>query len=68
MYKRQIYGMTKGGPNFSTLTIPVYIMMTFNDSLDAGYASAMAVIVMIVLVVFSAIYLKIGKYGEEEYY
>ena len=63
-----IYGMTKGGPNFSTLTIPVYIMMTFNDSLDAGYASAMAVIVMIVLVIFSAVYLKVGKYGEEEYY
>lgn len=61
-----IYGMTKGGPNFSTLTVPVYIMMTFNDSLDAGYASAMAVVVVIVLLIFSALYLKVGKYGKEE--
>lgn len=63
-----IYGMTKGGPNFSTLTIPVYIMMSFNDSLDAGYASAMAVIMILVLLIFSAVYLKLGKYGKEEYY
>lgn len=63
-----IYGMTKGGPNFSTLTIPVYIMMTFNDSLDAGYSSAMAVLLILVLLIFSVIYLKVGKYGEEEYY
>lgn len=63
-----IYGMTKGGPNLSTLTVPVYIMMSFNDSLDAGYSSAMAVLMVIVLLIFSAIYLKLGKYGEEEYY
>lgn len=63
-----IYGMTKGGPNFSTLTIPVYIMMTFNDTLDSGYASAMAVVMILVLLIFSVIYLKVGKYGEEEYY
>lgn len=63
-----IYGMTKGGPNFSTLTIPVYIMMVFNDTLDAGYASAMAVLMILALLLFSAVYLKVGKYGEEEYY
>lgn len=63
-----IYGMTKGGPNFSTLTIPVYIMMSFNDSLDAGYSSAMAVLMVFALLIFSAIYLKLGKYGEEGYY
>lgn len=63
-----IYGMTKGGPNFSTLTVPVYIMMVFNDSLDAGYASAMAVLMIVILLVFSVIYLKAGKYGEEDYY
>lgn len=63
-----IYGMTKGGPNFSTLTVPVYIMMSFNDSLDAGYASAMAVLMIFVLLIFSAVYLKLGGYGKEEYY
>lgn len=63
-----IYGMTKGGPNFSTMTVPVYIMMTFNDTLDAGYASAMAVLMILVLLVFTVIYLVVGKYGKEEYY
>ncbi len=63
-----IYGMTKGGPNFSTLTIPVYIMMIFNDSLDVGYASAIAVIMVIVLLAFTAIYLKLGKHGKEGHY
>lgn len=63
-----IYGMTNGGPNFSTLTIPVYIMKLFNESLNMGYASAVAVVMIIILMIFSAAYLKIGKYGEEEYY
>jgi multiple sugar transport system permease protein len=63
-----IYGMTNGGPNFSTLTIPVYIMKVFNDSFNMGYASALAVIMVIILMIFSAVYLKLGKYGEEEYY
>ncbi len=43
-------------------------MMVFNDTLDAGYASAMAVLMILALLIFSAIYLKVGKYGEEEYY
>ena len=43
-------------------------MMTFNDTLDSGYASAMAVVMILVLLIFSVIYLKVGKYGEEEYY
>ncbi len=63
-----IYGMTNGGPNFSTLTIPVYIMKIFNDTFNMGYASTLAVIMVLILMVFSALYLKLGKYGEEEYY
>jgi len=63
-----IYGMTRGGPNFSTLTIPVYVMMTFSDSLNEGYASAMAVIVILVLLIFSMIFLKVGKYGKGDHY
>lgn len=63
-----IYGITNGGPNFSTLTIPVYIMKVFNDNFDMGYASALAVIMVIIMLIFSMIYLKLGRYGEEEYY
>lgn len=63
-----IYGMTRGGPSFGTLTIPVYIMMTFSDSLNAGYASTMSVILVLVLLVFSGLYLKLGGYGKEGHY
>lgn len=63
-----IYGMTRGGPNFSTLTVPVYVMMTFQDSLNAGYSSAMAVCMVAVLLVFSAVFLKAGRYGKGEHF
>lgn len=63
-----IYGMTDGGPNFGTLTIPVYIMKLFNSTLDMGYTSAMAVIMVIALIIFAAVYLKITKYDKEGYY
>lgn len=62
------YGMTRGGPNFATLTIPLYIMITFNDTLNAGYASSMSVILILALLLFSGIYLKLGKYGKEALY
>ena len=63
-----IYGMTRGGPNFSTLTIPVYIMTTFNDSMDVGYSSAMAVVMTLILLLFSGGYLKFSRFGKENYY
>jgi multiple sugar transport system permease protein len=63
-----IYGMTRGGPNFSTLTVPTYIMMIFSDSLDMGYASTVAVMMMAIMLVFSALYLKAGAFGKEGNY
>lgn len=63
-----IFSMTKGGPNFSTLTLPVYVMLTFIDSLDLGYASTIAVAITILLLVFSGIYLALGRFGKEEYF
>lgn len=63
-----IYGMTRGGPNFSTLTVPSYIMMIFSDSLDMGYASAAAVLMMAIMLIFSALYLRAGAYGKESNY
>lgn len=63
-----IYGMTRGGPNFSTLTVPVYIMMTFSDSMDMGYSSAMAVVMTVILLLFSVLYMKLSRFGKEENY
>lgn len=51
----EIYVMTKGGPLNSTKTIVYYIYEKAFENLDLGYASAMAVILLIIVMVFSLI-------------
>ncbi len=43
-----IYNMTSGGPAYSTQTLSVYIFQQGN-SLNMGYASAMAIVLVILL-------------------
>lgn len=63
-----IYATTRGGPNFSTSTIPVYVMTTFLDSLDFGYTSVISVVMCLFLIVVSIVFLKITKYGKDALY
>lgn len=51
----EIYVMTKGGPLNSTKTIVYYIYEKAFENLDLGYASAMAVILLIIVMIFSVI-------------
>jgi len=51
----EIYVMTKGGPLDSTKTIVYYIYEKAFENLDLGYASAMAVILLIIVMIFSLI-------------
>ena len=51
----EIYVMTKGGPLNSTKTIVYYIYERAFENLDLGYASAMAVILLVIVMVFSLI-------------
>ena len=51
----EIYVMTKGGPLNSTKTIVYYIYEKAFENLDLGYASAMAVILLVDVMVFSLI-------------
>ena len=51
----EIYVMTKGGPLDSTKTIVYYIYEKAFENLDLGYASAMAVILLIIVMIFSII-------------
>ena len=51
----EIYVMTKGGPLNSTKTIVYYIYEKAFENLDLGYASAMAVILLVIVMVFSLI-------------
>lgn len=48
-----IYVMTAGGPAGSTATVPVYIYVTAFKSLDKGYASAVAVLLLVLLILYA---------------
>ena len=51
----EIYVMTKGGPIDSTKTIVYYIYEKAFETLDLGYASAMAVILLVIVMLFSMV-------------
>ena len=51
----EIYVMTKGGPLNSSKTIVYYIYERAFENLDLGYASALAVVLLIVVMIFSLI-------------
>lgn len=53
-----IWAMTEGGPNSSSETISIIIYKTLTRYNDIGYASAMAVIFIIVLVVFTLVFMQ----------
>ena len=53
-----IWAMTEGGPNSSSETISIVIYKTLVKYNNTGYASAMAVIFIIVLVVFTLIFIQ----------
>jgi putative chitobiose transport system permease protein len=51
----EIYVMTKGGPLNSSKTIVYYIYERAFENLDLGYASALAVILLVIVMAFSLI-------------
>ncbi len=51
----EIYVMTKGGPLNSSKTIVYYIYERAFENLDLGYASAMAIVLLLIVMVFSLI-------------
>lgn len=53
-----IWAMTEGGPNKSSETISIVIYKTLTRYNDIGYASAMAVIFIAVLVLFTLVFMQ----------
>ena len=53
-----IWAMTEGGPNSSSETISIIIYKTLVKYNNTGYASAMAIIFIIVLVVFTLVFMQ----------
>ena len=64
----EIYVMTKGGPLNSSKTIVYYIYERAFENLDLGYASALAVVLLIIVMAISLINIlcfEKNKYNEE---
>jgi len=62
----EIYVMTKGGPLNSTKTVVYYIYEKAFENLDLGVASAMAVMLLVIVMIFSLINIfcfERGKYN-----
>lgn len=53
-----IWAMTEGGPNSSSETLSIIIYKTLTRYNDIGYASAMAVVFIAVLVVFTLVFMQ----------
>ncbi len=56
-----IYVMTAGGPASSTNTIATYIYVQTFKSLDKGYASAIAVLLLVLLIVYALVVIQMRR-------
>lgn len=60
------YILTNGGPGSATRVLPLFIYENAFKFLRMGYASGMSVILFAILMVFTAIQLKMFGFGKEE--
>ena len=60
--------LTEGGPNNATMTMPLYIMQKFKLDYNYGYASALAAVASLIMMIIAFSYIHIGKLGKEEMY
>lgn len=60
-----IYVMTGGGPGFSTTVLVMYVYQAAFQNLQMGYASAMGVVLFLMLLAFTAFQWRITRQGEQ---
>lgn len=58
-----VYQLTQGGPGDSTMLLSTVVYMTGFGATRLGYASAMAVVMMLFLVILSLIYIRMYRYS-----
>jgi multiple sugar transport system permease protein len=56
-----IYVMTEGGPAGSTNTVATYIYVSAFKALDKGYASAIAVLLLFLLIIYSLLVIQLRR-------
>ena len=54
----KIWAMTEGGPGYSTTTLVVYVYRLAFQNFDFGYASAIGVVWLVLLLIFAWLYLR----------
>jgi multiple sugar transport system permease protein len=54
----KIWAMTEGGPGYSTTTLVVYVYRLAFGSFDLGYASAIGVVWLVLLLLFAVVYVR----------
>lgn len=59
-----LYNMTNGGPANKSHTLATYLFQKSYSSLDFGYASAIATVIIIFLTIYTLIYLLVTKFSE----
>jgi ABC-type sugar transport system permease subunit len=57
----KIWAMTQGGPGYSTTTLVIYVYRLAFENFDFGYASAIGVVWLVLLLVFALVYLRALK-------
>jgi ABC-type sugar transport system permease subunit len=60
----QVYVMTRGGPLFSTETLVTYMYHQGFEIFHMGYATAISALLFIVILVVSALQLRLFRYAE----
>lgn len=60
-----IFVMTSGGPGNATMIPSAYTLIQAYVNLDWGYAASLSVILLVILLVFTALYMKFTKGVEE---
>ena len=58
--------MTKGGPANSSHTLASYMFIKAYSTLDFGYASALGVLFMLLLTLYTFFYMRITKFNRED--
>lgn len=57
----KIYSMTGGGPGYSTTALVVYVYQLAFTSYNFGYASAIGVVWLVLLILFAILYIRLAR-------
>jgi len=57
----KIWAMTQGGPGYSTTTLVIYVYRQAFENFAFGYASAIGVVWLLLLLVFAVAYLRVAR-------